>query len=201
MPAVRNIHKLIEFFSSFTVLPVNPDDVRDQILSYGVKDEIEFVGVNLDRRIMLGAFHQYVVRSAVYADPMIHVDIYYDRSLSRDWKRVVCCKELLHILDHSTSKAATPSDCENLIAGMATMKLDTPFSIEKAQAWSDQLMLFYAMAVLFPWDAREVVYDDYRQDPTKLGAIAKAADLPEVVVVSVLSDYWPKLYASVSGQN
>ena len=62
MPAVRNIHKLIEFFSSFTVLPVNPDDVRDQILSYGVKDEIEFVGVNLDRRIMLGAFHQYVVR-------------------------------------------------------------------------------------------------------------------------------------------
>lgn len=84
---------------------------------------------------------------------------------------------------------------------MATMKLDTPFSIEKAQAWSDQLMLFYAMAVLFPWDAREVVYDDYRQDPTKLGAIAKAADLPEVVVVSVLSDYWPKLYASVSGQN
>jgi hypothetical protein len=74
MPAVRNIHKLIEFFSSFTVLPVNPDDVRDQILSYGVKDEIEFVGVNLDRRIMLGAFHQYVVRSAVYADPMIHVD-------------------------------------------------------------------------------------------------------------------------------
>lgn len=201
MPAVQNIHKLIDFFSSFTVLPVNPDDVRDQILSYGIKDEIEFVGVDLGQRVMLGAFHQYVDKSVVYGDPILRVDIYYDRALSREWKRVVCCKELLHILDHSTSKAATRSDCENLVAGMASMKMDGPFSAEKAQAWSDQLMLFYAMAVLFPWDARNVIYEDYRRDPSKLGAIAKAADLPEIVVTFVLSDNWPKLYASVAGQN
>ena len=201
MPTVRNIHKLIEFFSSFTVLPVNPDDVRDQILSYGIKDEIEFVGVNFNKRVMLGAFHQYISRAALYGDPEFHVDIYFDRSLPRDWKRVVCCKELLHILDHSTSKAATRGDCENLIAGMSTMKMDAPFSPEKAQVWSDQLMLFYAMAVLFPWDAREVLYQDYRDDPSKLSAIAKAADLPDVVVQFVFSEHWPRLYASVAGIN
>jgi hypothetical protein len=44
------IHNLIEFFSTFTVIPIDPDDVKAQIIEYGVKDEIYFVGVTLDER-------------------------------------------------------------------------------------------------------------------------------------------------------
>ena len=33
MAAVHNIHRLIEFFSGYTTLPIDPDAVRDQILS------------------------------------------------------------------------------------------------------------------------------------------------------------------------
>src|ERR1700722_811156 len=148
MAIVRNIHKLIDFFSSYTELPIDPDDVRDKILSYGIKDEIEFVGVDIDTRIIYGAFRQYIYRNAVYGEPIVHVDIYYDRSLTRDWKRVVCCKELLHMLDLSISRAATREDCENLVDHLAGLTMESPFSEEKLRAWNDELMLFYALAVL-----------------------------------------------------
>ena len=200
MPIVHNIHKLIDFFSSFTVLPVDPDDVRDQILTYGIKDNIAFVGVHLDARVIYGAFHQYIDRTSVYGDPVINVDIYWDRSLTRDWKRLVCCKELLHLLDHSVSKAATKLECENLLRHLADPELlNAPFSEDKLQAWNDELMLFYAMAVLVPWDARESLYADYCEDNSRLGEIAKRIDLPESVVKIILSERWPPLYQTISG--
>jgi hypothetical protein len=199
MAVIRNIYKLIDHFSSFTVLPVDPDDVRDQIISYGIKDEIEFVGVTLDTRIIYGAFHQHIRRDGVYAEPVICADIYYDTSLTRDWRRLVCCKELLHILDHSVSKTASKMECENLVTHLADFTLESPFSREKLQAWTDELMMFHAAAVLFPWDARESLYRDYCQDNTRLDEIIKAVDLPESVVRLVLSEGWPNLYNTLSG--
>lgn len=200
MAAVRNIQRLIDSFSSHTTLPVDPDDVRDEILSYGIKDEIEFVGVDIDKRVMYGAFHQYIRRDSTYGEQIVHVDIYWDRQLARDWKRLVCCKELLHMLDPSVSKTATRQDCENLVSHLSDPSLmDAPFSEEKMQAWSDELMMFYAMAVLLPWDARESLYLDYRTDNSRLAVIAKSVDLPDIAVRLVLSDHWPRLYEVLGG--
>lgn len=203
MAGTRNIHKLIGFFSEFTVLPIDPDEVRDTIVSYGIKDEIEFVGVDVDDRVLYGAYRQYVKSDGLYADPVVHVDVYYNRSLGRDWKRLVCCKELLHMLDHTVSKTATKNDCENLVTHLAGLNLDgdPPFSNEKLQAWNDELMLYYAVAVLFPWEAREILYQDYCEDNARITEIVKVCDLPVSVVRLVLSDRWPRLYHLLAGSN
>jgi hypothetical protein len=178
MPAVRNIHRLIDHFSGFTTVPIDPDDVAAQIISFGVKDEIEYVGVDIDTRVIYGAYKQYTFRNTVYGDPIVHVDIYYDRSLTRDWRRVVCCKELLHILDHSISKSSTQQDCEKLVEHLAAFDYSSPFSDEKLQAWNDELMTFYAMAVLLPWDAREILREDFLEDESRFPVIVEKCDLP-----------------------
>jgi hypothetical protein len=86
---------LIDFFSTFTVVPIDPDKVADQIRKGGSTDDINFVGVALDIRVIRGAFHQYVRRDGLYGEPIVCVDIYYDKAQGEDWRRVVCCKELL----------------------------------------------------------------------------------------------------------
>ena len=158
----NNIYSLIDFFSNFTVLPIDPDDVKEQIIEYGVKDEIEFVGVDLDEIVIIGAFHQYVKSDGVYADPIVCADIYYDRAQERKWRRVICCKELLHLLDRSHSRTATQQDCERLLDDLAIIEIpQSKFSPEALQAWEDHLTLYYAVAILFPIGAREILYPAY----------------------------------------
>src|SRR5258708_4870279 len=115
------IHNLIEFFSTFTVSPIDPDDIKDQIISYGIKDEINFVGVNLDTRVLRGALMHYSMKTGVYSDPILCADVFYDLTLERKWRRVICCKELLHLLDHSVSRTATREACEKLIDDLASI--------------------------------------------------------------------------------
>jgi hypothetical protein len=199
MTGWRTIHRLIEHFSTYTVVPIDPDEVRDKIISFGVKDEIEFVGVNLDTRIIYGAYHQYIRRSGVYTDPLVCADIYYDLSLTRDWRRLVCCKELLHLLNHSSSKTASLPECEALLGHLSEPNL-LPFSEEKLQAYNDTTMMLYAIAILFPWDAREVLKEDWNADPTRIDEIVRRIDLPPSVVRLVLSDRWPRHYDQLAGR-
>lgn len=103
--------------------------------------------------------------------------------------------------DSTVSKMATRAECENLVTHLADPALlDAPFSAEKLQAWHDELMMFSAMAVLLPWDARASLLEDYQADKARLGAIASSVDLPESVVELVLSEHWPRLHETISGR-
>jgi hypothetical protein len=195
-----NIHSLIDFFANFTVLPIDPDDVRDQILEYGVKDEIEFVGVTLDERIIIGAFHQYIRSPGVYADPIVCADIYYDRSQERKWRRVICCKELLHLLERSHRKTATQEECERLLDDLVQINgPKSKFSPEAMQAWEDHLTLYYAVAILFPIGARDILHPYFVSGSLSIEKISQDADLPESVVALVMSDRWPDLHSILLG--
>jgi hypothetical protein len=60
-------------------------------------------------------------------------------------------------------------------------------------------MTFYAMAVLLPWDAREILREDFLEDESRFPVIVEKCDLPESIVRLILSDRWPRLYQSISG--
>jgi hypothetical protein len=198
---VATIHKVVEFFSGFTVLPIDPDDVADQIKSYGVKDEIEFVGVTLDVRIIRGALHHYVHHPAVYAEPVICAAIYIDRSQPREWRRLVAIKELLHLLDESTSQTATAGDCEKLLDDLVNIKdAASEFDVSALQAWQDLLMLYYAMAVAFPENARDILFEDYKAGHISLQDIQSRVDLPMQAVELVMSEGWPAICRRVTGR-
>jgi hypothetical protein len=196
------IHDLIEFFSTFTVVPIDPDEVRDQIVGYGVKDEINFIGVNLEERILRGALLHYTRPTGVYADPTVCADIYYDNNQNRRWRRVICCKELLHLLDHAGTRTATQKDCEKLIEDfVAIVKAKPPqYSAEQFHAWSDTLMLYYAIAVLFPIEVRSELFEPFSAGAVSLSQIAEKVDLPEDLVVLVMNPAWPATFDAILGR-
>jgi hypothetical protein len=198
---MATIHDLIDFFSSFTVLPIDPDDVADQIKSYGIKDEIEFVWVSLDVLIIRGALHHHISRPGLYADPVVCADIYIDKDQPSDWRRLVAIKELLHLFDHSKNQTATAFDCEKLIDGLASIRSAKSFLDVKAlQAWADYLMLYYAISVAFPEAVRELFYDDYKAGHISVADVRHRIDLPEEVIRLVMSDTWPPILKEIVGR-
>jgi hypothetical protein len=195
---MSTIYTLIGFFSSFTVVPIDPDDVKDQIIGYGVKDEISFIGVDLDARIIVGALHHYTRSPGVYADPIVCADIYYDRAQERRWRRVICVKELMHLLDRSSSMTATQTDCEKLLDDLTGIfEPSASFSLDALHAWHDHLMLYYAVTVLFPFDAREIYYPAYTNGLLSIEKIANDVDLPETLVRLVMSEGWTRIYETI----
>ena len=195
---MSTVYTLIEFFSSFTVVPIDPDEVRDQIVGYGVKDEIRFIGVDLNERIILGALHHYTKSPGVYAEPIVCADIYHDRSQDRRWRRVICVKELMHLLDRSPSLTATQAQCEKLLHDLTIVAVtSSSFSIDAFTAWHDHLMLYCAVMVLFPIDARNILFPSYSSGLLSIEKIANEVDLPETLVRLVMSDGWPRLYETI----
>jgi hypothetical protein len=194
-----NIKKLVEHFSTYTVAPIDPDDVADQIRSYGVQDQISFIGVTLDTLVLRGAFYQYVRSPGVYANGEICVDIYYDVNQEPCWRRLVCCKELLHLLDNSSCKTSTIEDCQNLIDGLSSITSSTDLSPESLAAWADHMTVYYAISILFPWRMRELLFKEVQAGRTTTEQVAQLVDLPLSAVSLVLSDQWPRLYEILAG--
>jgi hypothetical protein len=193
------IHDLIDYFSPFTSGPIDPDDVAERLKLAGIRDRIHFVEVNIEVRILRGALHTYVYRDGLYADAEICSDIYYSVNQSRAWKRLVCCKEILHILDNSVSQTRTLEDFEILIRGLCSTPVSGNFD-EGLQVWGDRLMVYYASAIVFPWRFRELLLEANLPHGTKLAPIAaQALDIPEQIANLVLSPQWSGLYEAIMG--
>ena len=196
------IHELINHFSSQVSVPIDPDDVAQQIKNAGIRDIVSFVSVKLETRVLKGALHSYVIRNGLYGEAVLHSDVYYSDSLTRDWKRFVCCKELLHILDSSVSQAAKPEDVEGLISGLCRIsdRQESPLTMASLRAWDDHLMTYYAIAILFPNTVRDLLMPPFTAKLIDIEQISERLDLPAMAVSLVMSDDWPNLHKALMGK-
>jgi hypothetical protein len=73
--------------------------VKPELVALGVKDEIWFFAdAELDPEIIRGPIEHWEWSSP---DGEVHraADITYSARMENEWQRLVCCKEMLHILD------------------------------------------------------------------------------------------------------
>ncbi len=205
------VSDLILHFSTHTDMPVKVNLVRDLILSRGMQDKIEFVGVEYDVSIIRGKLKQYIHRDGLYSDPELISEIYYDRNQEMHWKRLVCCKEMLHILDRPLWKAKTQSHVSELIskivlpAGIRALlhEISGPAPSEESQAEKEVHTLralldlhtdLQAVAVLFPLAVREHLLPFYGQNRLSVDDIALFVDLPVKYISIVMSAHWPGMH-------
>lgn len=184
--------ELIEFFSSFTKLQVGINEIADHIIASGIQDEIRFIGVELDVGILRGFLHRYTIRAKLYGDPIFRADIYYDRRQDLEWRRLVCCKELIHILDGPQHSTASREDAERLIERIV-LPTEVHAQLEYTLAIDDKLGLAKALAVLFPAGARELLIPKYKCGDMTDEDIARIAQIPLRFVRFVMLDTWEKI--------
>lgn len=192
-----SISKLIAEFDSRKVVPVDVNDVVAALATHGSKDEIYFFPVDIEATVLKGQLVHWD-RNEDYEYPTDETKevmksvacVYYAKSMTDDWQRLVTCKELLHILDSDVTRAFTPEVVFKLTEKIVLAPEFQDIG-DGSATLSDRAALIQAAAVLFPQRARELFIENGTLTPTE---IAKLVDLPMRYVTLVMSETWPGIH-------
>jgi hypothetical protein len=193
-----SVRNLIEYYANDTCLHVPVRKIRDHMIQrLGIKDRILFVGVEIDVNVLRAFIHAYkekeIKGSALR--PMACADIHYDRRQPIEWQRLVCCKELLHLMDPADYKIKTPEHVKKQIERIALPPGMETIRTDGMRVWGDRLADLQAIALLFPMAARQVLMEKVDQiGPENIARIAK---LPEKYVRWVMSPQWDEMYPTI----
>ena len=150
-----NASDLIARFATVIELPVDVNDVLDALKASGCEDDIEFIGVDLDPDILQGKISIFWRQNGVYdADPTRCANIYYHRGHTLDWQRMICCKELVHVLDPAFAHTSTIGDIDKLAEKIGLPpEMQDPMN-DGTAVNVDRLAEWRAAALLLPLAAR-----------------------------------------------
>lgn len=195
-----NAQDLIASFSRRTTLPVDVNDVIELVRKNGEEIDIEFIGVDLDPEILQGQIKVFYVRDGVYAEPRKCANIYYHRGHAKDWQRLICCKELIHLVDPEAARTTTSEGIDALAE-----KIGLPPEMQNPTADGfevnvDRVAEWRAAAILLPLAAREVLMPFYSSGAITAAEIGRLADIPRKYAAFVMSDAWPAVHDLLIGK-
>jgi hypothetical protein len=185
--------KIIKSFSIHENLPVEVVDVRDAIKEFAAQDEIRILKEDADPSVLHGVFYQYREPTGVYTEPRNVSLVVYNSNLPFEWQRVVCCKELLHVLDGPADKTTKTDQIDNLIEKLLGPLSTTEFSEVDLMAKRDEIALYQAFAILAPEEAMAQARPHVEDGRLSVSAVAQWAKLPENVTALVMRPTWPKI--------
>jgi hypothetical protein len=195
------VSALIKTFSTWPAAPVDIEEhVLPEFLKLGVKDEVYFWSdAKLDARIVRGGITHWEYPLSEQG-PIVRVaDITYSDKQPHEWQRLVCCKELLHLLDPENTRVAKDHDIEKLIEKIILpADLQDPFS-DGIHALTDRVAITYAAAILFPLSARAKFIPRYNDGTLSLQTIAEALEIPVRHTALVLNDAWVTIHDMLVG--
>lgn len=196
-----SIKKLIDFFSTFSIFPVELTDVRDQIVEeYKVSDEIEFLTVDVDMAALRGLHYRYQKKDAA-GKITTHSLIIVNKNLPIAEQRVVGCKEMIHILDEKMFRTSTPDAVALLASRLLVPAAKADFGVADLAVIKDQWAEYQALAVLFPEEARDEFFALYTASKITVDEISSRLVLPKDKVAFVMTTAWPKLLKALKSMD
>lgn len=185
------IEKLIMHFAQRESVPVQVDEVIDFLRSLGVADEIYFFDVDIETTLLKGVIEHWEYPVSENGVVRRAADINTAKSLSADWKRLVQCKEVLHVFDPDHFRVNTFEATEALINDIVIpADVHDERADESIYAESDRWAVHHAVAVLFPLATRSLLMGPYKAGKIDLDYIAKLVDVPMYWVAKVMGDEW-----------
>lgn len=193
MMATMTLQRLVAAFEKVTELPIEIPDVRDMVVSFGIQDRIICVPEDSDAGKCRGVYYQFTTRDGVYADPNFISLIVYSQNLDKDWQRVICAKEMIHIMDAQAEKTRTEQEVQDLVDKLLGPMSTEDFGLADLMAAVDKLALYQSLIFLFPDAARDEARSQIAQKNRTPKQIAEWASLPLSLSDLVISDDWPEL--------
>lgn len=159
--------------------------------------EIEYFGVNLDENVSLGHMILEFDRTSPHEEEFVNASIRYSRGLNRCWRRLVCCKELMHVLDGRTERVNTRERFIKLMEELESRPLtpDTSLMYE-----SEREAMWMAFLVLCPENIRNQMLEKHGSSLEGLPSIADELKLPVNAVRSIMSDYYQTALERLTGE-
>jgi len=180
------MNNIYDYFACFTRLPIAIDDIRDAILDYGIVDCIEFADPSMDSSTLYGIMYRFEDLAPPYTNRTVARIIYSEELSDLRMIRMVCCKELLHILDNGTAIAESGQEVNELIDNIV-LPLEPNLPVPTI---SDYTGLVRALKVLLPRDALYYLRPKVERGELTVSEVAMLAEIPDSWARLALSEKW-----------
>lgn len=191
------VARLIQKFSTHRK-PVQVTDVRDQIVEWGYADKITIRRFDKNPENLWGNMTDYVNLAPYGSKECVVVN--YNHHLSVPLQRLVCVKELIHVMDTAALRVSSKLQLQELIEQI--LHPDGDYSGLKAPALFEDYAVYQALAILAPEEWREELYDRYHKEPnSSIDEIAKAFDIPPEYAANLVSPSWEAFRARMLRDN
>lgn len=187
-----SVSKLLNDFSKIDQGPVSLASIVQELRIRGIEDEIRFArDGGLNPQILRG----YLYRVEHQADNGIsYVSTITHAQMSAGEERLVCAKELIHILDPDRIRVSEPGKltdlCKKIVLPPEFVSL---VEEEEDHIAADIDAFLEAMAILFPLQLRNRLYADYMSKRISIEWIADKVELHTDCVKSVMNGFWPQI--------
>jgi hypothetical protein len=194
-----SIKQLISELSKREVVPI---DIQDEIVPLVLELcqqqnlHIYFWAKNLDTDVLKGKIAHWDFPDADGIQNNV-IDIDYPANLSKDWQRMVCAKELVHVLDPVDTRVMTEEAFEKLCERLV-LPPEFHEPIDGKQVWADRLAVYQAVALLFPWATRALLLRPYISKEINIEEIASLVDIPVRYAKLVMDELWEHLHKYLS---
>lgn len=187
------VSALIRTFAGRHKLPVEVDEVVAALRARDIQDEIYYFW---DSGINTGILNGFIQHWDYETGNGLQrcADITYARS-TNDQERLVCTKEMLHILDPERALVSSDPAIEALMEKIILPPDLVDYESDGIHALTDRVAVAQALAVLFPFAARAVLLEPYRTKKIDIDVIAELAELPPKYVSAVMNDNWESTHA------
>jgi hypothetical protein len=171
------IKSLVAHFSAQETVPIEIDQVIDQLRIMGVEAEIYYWAADINKDILRGQItHWDYPDNNGTLHPVVDID--YSKHLSIDWQRLVICKELLHILDIDAARVNTPEKVKHLINRIVLPPELSESAKDGLCVISDKFAVYQSVAILFPNAARKLLKPDFDAQRLTINDISRLLCMP-----------------------
>lgn len=187
------LERLLDHFDTYTVLHIDVNAVRDQLVDMGVSDEIRFHFVKMDKEKIRGFLYRYARHDVPYGEPVLCADIVIAVDMGEEdeaWKRLVAVKELLHITDSPSLCAESEGAVDNLYDRFSVppeLRRNSPLEVGNRSFLNDEVRIYAALAVLVPAGCRELLRKLAAEDKLEEWEIAEIAKIPARYIPIILN--------------
>ncbi len=189
------VKDLIAEFSAIDTLPVELKSVEDALRARDVEDDIYyFYDLELNPNSFAGFIHR---EEIPFGEEKRYVSTITYAKLGEEYERLVCCKEMLHILDPDYLKAKTLEAVNILVSKIILPPEFVDPPNDGAHVTSDSVGLAHAIAVRLPLAAIELLRPAFREGKISIEKIAELAELPPFAVTIAMSDFWLPIHAAL----
>jgi|GEM_PF-4385308 len=193
-------------------LPIKPDDIKRIIVEGGIRDDIIYIGVDINAQVLRGKLVQILDErnpSPIMGPYNLQTTgliskVYYAVKQDDDIKGIATIKELLHIVDPASVTTSNPQQVTDLFS-----KLSLPAEVNEMAKRSvqngdyehlhlavDLYAEYRAVVAMVPERHRLLILEKYKERKLSIEEIARLTGLTPYYTRAVLSDVWPAIRAS-----
>lgn len=195
------IGRVVRHFEGIGKVPVDLKDVVALVRELVPGETIRVRGVNVAPNKLKGTCYRYAIDDSKILVPRQVSYIVYSNQLDPYWQRLVCCKELVHILDPNpiltTTKEKVVSLIERVRKDLADNHALTRTDSNAFAALFDQIAKWHAMAISFPFGLWEEIAPKVTSGEFTAEQVADWVELPLDHVRAVLDPEWKAVRESL----